>query len=105
MSNVVFVTPCPERMRAMMADHKVRLRKDLPKLYSQDLLNNLFRHPYTKIEFIQDELGVSRKTASAYLRQLVEKDYLKLLKIGRSNFYLNEPLFNLFVGTDRKSVV
>ena len=29
----------------------------------------------------------------------VEKDYLKLLKIGRSNFYLNAPLFDLFVGT------
>jgi Fic family protein len=90
-----------EQIRSMMAKYKQGLRKDLPKLYNQDLLNNLFRHPYTKIEFIQDELGVSRKTASAYLRQLVEKDYLKLMKIGRSNFYLNAPLFSLFVGTRR----
>lgn len=81
--------------------YKQGLRKDLPKLYSQDLLNNLFRHPYTKIEFVEDELGVSRKTASQYLRRLVEKDYLKLLKIGRSSFYLNEPLLNLFVGARR----
>jgi Fic family protein len=87
-----------EQIRSMMTKYKRGLRKDLPKLYSQDLLNNLFRHPYTKIEFVEDELGVSRKTASQYLKQLVEKDYLKLLKIGRSNFYLNEPLFNLFVG-------
>jgi len=87
-----------EQIRSMMTKYKQGLRKDLPKLYSQDLLNNLFRHPYTKIEFVEEELGVSRKTASQYLRQLVEKDYLKLLKIGRSNFYLNEPLFNLFVG-------
>lgn len=87
-----------EQIRSMMTKYKQGLRKDLPKLYSQDLLNNLFRHPYTKIEFVEDELDVSRKTASLYLRQLVEKDYLKLLKIGRSNFYLNEPLFNLFVG-------
>ena len=81
-----------------MTKFKQGLRKDLPKLYSQDLLNNLFRHPYTKIEFVEDELRVSRKTASQYLKQLVENGYLKLLKIGRSNFYLNEPLFNLFVG-------
>jgi Fic family protein len=87
-----------QQIRSMMTKYKQGLRKDLPRLYSQDLLNNLFRHPYTKIEFIEDELRVSRKTASLYLRQLVEKDYLKLLKIGRSNFYLNEPLFNLFVG-------
>ena len=88
-----------EQIRSMMTKYKQGLRKDLPKLYSQDLLNNLFRHPYTKIEFVEDELGVSRKTASQYLKQLVEKGYLKLLKIGRTNFYLNEPLFNLFVGT------
>ena len=87
-----------EEIRSIMSKYKQGLRKDLPKLYSQDLLNNLFRHPYTKIEFVEDELGVSRKTASQYLKQLVEKDYLKLIKMGRSNFYLNQPLFNLFVG-------
>lgn len=86
-----------EQIRGMMAAYKQRLRSELPKLYSQDLLNNMFRHPYTKIEFVEKELGVTRKTAASYLRKLVEKDYLKLLKIGRSNFYLNEPLFELFV--------
>lgn len=88
-----------ERIQSMMASYKHGIRRDLPKIYSQDLLNNLFRHPYTKIEFVEEELGVTRKTASQYLKQLVEKDYLKLLKIGRSNFYLNKPHFDLFVGT------
>lgn len=83
----------------MMGRYKQGIRSDLPKIYSQDFLNNLFRHPYTKIEFVEEELGVTRKTASQYLKQLVEKDYLKVLKVGRSNFYLNAPLFNLFVGT------
>jgi len=83
----------------MMAKYKQGIRSKLPRIYSQDLLNNLFRHPYTKIEFVEEELGVTRKTASQYLKQLVENDYLKLLKIGRSNFYLNPPLFDLFVGT------
>ena len=86
-----------EQMREMMANYKRRLRADLPRIYSQDLLNNLFRHPYTKIEFMQNELRVSRKTAPQYLKQLADKDYLKLLKIRTSNFYLNEPLFDLFI--------
>ena len=86
-----------EQMRAMMADCKRRLRIDLPKLYSQDLLNNLFRHPYTKIDFVEQELRVTRQTASKYLNQLAGHGYLRLLKIGRSNFYLNDPLFNLFI--------
>jgi Fic family protein len=91
-----------ERIRELMAEYKRGLRRDLPKLYSQDLLNNLFRHPYTKIEFVESELRVTRKTASGYLKQLVEMKYLKLLKIGRSNFYLNEPLYGLFVNTRAK---
>jgi Fic family protein len=85
-----------EQIRELMAKCKIGLRRDLPKLYSQDLLNNLFRHPYTKIEFVEKELDVTRKTASGYLNQLVEKRYLKLFKIGRSNYYLNEPLYGLF---------
>ncbi len=67
----------------------------LPKIYSQDLLYNLFRHPYTKIEFIMNELQVSRPTATTYLEALVENGMLGKVKLGRSNFYMNMPLFNL----------
>jgi len=83
-------------MRELMQDYKHRIRKELPKIYSQDLLNNLFKHPYTKIEFIENELNVSRITAARYLNQLVEFGFLKKHKIGISNFYINEPLFQLF---------
>jgi Fic family protein len=65
------------------------------KFYSQDLLNNLFAHPYTKIEFLQRDLQVSRLTASKYLDAIVEGGWLKKQKIGRSNFYINEGLFNI----------
>lgn len=73
----------------------LRLRGELPKLYSQDLLNNLFRHPYTKIEFIERDLGVSRPTATKYLATLEKSGLLRKTKLGRTNFYINEPLFNL----------
>src|SRR5690606_26120165 len=85
-----------EKIRSLMTDFKNGLRSDLPKLYSQDLLNNLFRHPYTKIEFLETELGVGRKTAAQYIQELTDHGYLTMHKIGRSNFYLNEPLFDLF---------
>ncbi|WP_430983536.1 Fic family protein, partial [Escherichia coli] len=51
-----------EAMRELMAEYKRRIRADHAKIYSQDLLNNLFRHPYTRIEYVQTELGVSRPT-------------------------------------------
>ena len=57
-------------------------------LSGQDLLNNLFRHPYTKIEFVVKDLEVTRLTATKYLDQLVERGFLEKQKIGRSNYYI-----------------
>lgn len=81
--------------RDLMLKTKHDLRKRLPKLYSQDLLNNLYRHPYTKIEFIERELGVSRITASKYLDQLSVAGLVRKQKMGKTNFYINDPLFAL----------
>ena len=84
-----------EGIRGLMTEVKRRLRGELPKLYSQDLLNNLFRHPYTKIEFVERDLSVSRPTATSYLEALYRVGLVKKIKVGRSNFYLNEPLLQL----------
>lgn len=82
-------------IRSLMQTTKQRLRAEHPKLYSQDLLNNLFRHPYTKIEFIERDLGVSRLTAAKYLNRLSATGFVRKVKLGRTNYYINEPLFAL----------
>ncbi len=82
-----------EGIRSLMQEYKQRMRSGLPKIYSQDLLNNLFRHPYTKIEFVISELEVSRPTATAYLEALVGFGMLQKLRLGKSNYYMNNPLF------------
>jgi Fic family protein len=79
-----------------MQEYKILIRNKYPKMYSQDLLNNLFKYPYTKIEFIQSDLQVSRNTAIRYLEELVKSDILVKHKIGRKNFYENRELFKLF---------
>lgn len=84
-----------KNLRDLMQLTKQRLRHDLPKLYSQELLNNLFRYPYTKIEFIEKELGVSRITAAKHLDTLAKNGFVEKRKIGRTNFYINHPLFEL----------
>jgi len=84
-----------EGIRRLMQDYKQQLRTGLPKIYSQDLLNNLFRHPYTKIEFVMNELQVSRPTATAYLESLVAAGMLQKFKLGKSNYYMNNGLYNL----------
>ncbi|ARS29412.1 Fic family protein [Sphingomonas sp. KC8] len=86
-----------EAMRALMAEYKQRIRTDHNKIYSQDLLNNLFRHPYTRIDYVQNELSISRPTATKYLDELVEGGLLIKQRIGRNNYYINQRLVALFV--------
>ncbi len=82
------------KIKELMLDYKHRLR-DNYKFYSQDLLNNLFKHPYTKIEFVVNDLGVSRLTAANYLNKLAEDKMLRKDKLGTGNYYVNEELFGL----------
>jgi Fic family protein len=82
------------KIRELMMNYKRTLR-DNYKFYSQDLLNNLFKHPYTKIEFIQRDLNVSRITAANYLNQLSHDKLLTKKKLGTANYYINDPLFKL----------
>lgn len=84
-------------MKTLMVNVKHGIRERLPKLYSQDLLNNLFNHPYTKIDFIVEDLGVTRITATKYLEQLVEHGFLMKEKVGRANYYINQPLCQLLI--------
>jgi Fic family protein len=82
-------------IRDLMLVQKHKIRADCPKIYSQDLLNVLFGHPYSKIEFLVRDLSVNRITATKYLERLVATGLLKKLKIGRSNYYINVQLFDL----------
>lgn len=81
-------------IKDLMLDYKHRLR-DNYKFYSQELLNNLFKHPYTKIEFVVNDLGVSRLTAANYLNKLAEDKMLRKEKLGTANYYINQELFEL----------
>ena len=82
---------------ALMQRHKQTLRPLFGKNYRHELLNNLFYHPYTKIEFMQRDLMVQRKTAAKYLNVMVEAKVLVVVKIGRENYYINHALMDLFL--------
>lgn len=86
-----------QAIKALLFDYKHRIREKY-KFYSQDLINNLFSHPYTKIEFIQHDLKVSRLTATRYLDELTEGGFVVKQKICRSNYYINRPLYGILTG-------
>ncbi|MCD9032488.1 Fic family protein [Luteimonas sp. Y-2-2-4F] len=81
-------------IRDLLQATKQRIRTDY-KFYSQDLINNLFNHPYTRVEFVQRELGVSRVTATRYLDLLAADGLLEKRRVGRNNYYVNRSLFEL----------
>lgn len=83
-----------EELKILMAEMKTLLQNNY-KFYSQELLNNLFAHPYTKIEFLVRDLGVSRLTAANYLNQLASDGVLRKERLGTGNYYVNERLFEL----------
>jgi Fic family protein len=78
-------------IRSALFDYKHRIR-DGYKFYSQDLINNLFNHPYTRIEYVQRDLQVSRLTAMKYLDALAEGGFVEKRRIGRGNYYINLAL-------------
>lgn len=83
-----------DKISVSMMEYKHGIRGKF-NFYSQDLINSLFMHPYTKVSLIERDLKVSRKTASKYLEELSSAGFLERHKYGRSNFYVNTKLFRI----------
>ncbi len=82
-----------ENIEKLMRNTKNLLQKKLPKIYSKDLVEVLFLHPYTKIESLVDILKLTRQTASKYLKEMEKIGILKGVKIGRNRYFINIELF------------
>ena len=81
----------------LMHEYKTKLRPIFGRQYKHELINNLFFHPYTKIEYMQKDMMVQRKTATKYLDTIVDTGLLQKVKFGRSNYYINTKLMDLFI--------
>lgn len=90
-----------KEINQLMANYKQTLRSSLGKLYSHDLLNNLFSHPFTKVSFLERDLMITNKTASRYLDRIVNLGLLNKMKIGRENYYINMRLMDVLSYADK----
>lgn len=86
----------------LMAEYKGKIRPAFGLTYKHELLNNLFNHPYTKIEFVMNDLQISRLTATKYIDKIVSLGLLSKTKIGRTNYYFNNALIDLFINSSEK---
>ena len=97
-------TSMVREISVMMSEYKAILRPLFGSAYKHELINNLFFHPYTKIEFVCNDMQVQRKTGAKYLEMIVGTGLLSKVKIGRENFYINNRLYQLFLNqSDKKN--
>jgi len=85
-------------VRELMDEWVARVRRELPSVYSHELLNVVFRHPYAKIRFVEEAgIASTRQTASKHLRALATLGLLREVRSGREVYFLNEPLLRVIV--------
>jgi Fic family protein len=79
----------------LMEVMSTEIKQSLPKVYTKELVEILFKLPYTKRKFlIEAQLGTP-KTVGNYLMLLEEAGFLKSEKVGKEKLYLNHRLMNI----------
>jgi Fic family protein len=82
-------------IKSLLDDTIEKVKSELPKIYSKELVEVLFHQPYTRISALEEQLGITRFTASKYLKDLEAIGIVKGEKVGRDMLYININLFEL----------
>ena len=77
-----------------------RVRTALPKIYSRELVDELFAQPYCRIQNLVDAGIAKRQTASRYLKLLVDLGVLEERISGREKLFVNPVLLTLLAGIE-----
>ena len=80
---------------ALMEIVRQQVQREAPGIYSMDLIEQIFRQPYCKIQFLERAGLGTRQTCAKYLRELEKLGVLAGQKIGREVYFINSRLFTL----------
>jgi hypothetical protein len=73
-----------------------KAKSELPQcVYSNELMELIFRQHYTKGQFLVESGIAERKTAADYLKELEKAGIMKSIKVGKEMLYLNVSLYEL----------
>lgn len=92
---ISWTTDTVVRIRDALDETVELVKQKAPKIYSKELVETLFEHPYCKNELIERATGVERKAASRYLHKLADIGVLEMRKVGRRNLFINTRLMAL----------
>lgn len=84
-----------KQINALIENTSREISRVLPKVYSRELVDVIFSEFYTRISSVEKALGVTRKTASGYLTQLVEAGFLAVESRGREKVFINRKLIEV----------
>lgn len=84
-----------KRITTAMETTGEEIKKKLPKIYSKDLVEILFRLPYTKRQHLINEKIGNPKTVGNYLMALEESGFLQSVKFGKEKLYINQQLLKI----------
>ena len=87
-------------IRELMEHTGQFVQKRLPKIYSWELVELLFKQPYCRIGNLVENGIAKRQTASVYLKQLCELGVLKEVKSGRENIFVHPKYIELLTGEE-----
>lgn len=88
-----------KKIRAMLIlkeEYEKQMKEVMGSSFSHELLQLMFTLPYLKIELLEKRGIAHRQTASTWLKKLSDADILKPQKIGRTTYYINYKLMELF---------
>lgn len=72
-----------------------KIQSSAPKIYSKDLIELIYEHPYSKVKFLEERGIAKRQTAATYLKALEDMGLLKAMQIGKERYYINLELIKI----------
>ncbi len=82
-------------IRKLLDETAASIRRSLPKIYSRELVELTFVHPYCRISDVVGAGVAKRQTAAVYLKALAAEGFVEEAKAGRENLYINPRLMAL----------
>jgi len=82
-------------IKALLDSTLEKTKEQCPKIYSRELVELTFENPYSKIDFLVKKLNINRNTASKYLKEMEENNFLTHIQAGKELLYINHNLMKI----------
>ena len=96
----IWTTDKIKAIRELMEHTAEFVQYKMPKTYSWELVELLFKQPYCRIGNLVEAGIAKRQTASVYLNHLCDAGVLKEIKSGRENIFVHPKYIELLTGEE-----